>query len=274
MRGPRLIVELFALANLGFLALDIYVAHSMNAFRHPAEWIPFGFSIAASFALVLGLVLRSAHAGRWIGLVVGWAAVLVGVAGMLFHLNSQFFEALTIKSLVYTAPFVAPLAYTGIGLLLILNRACDASKEEWARWVLVLALGGFVGNFALSLADHAQNGFFDWREWLAVIFAAIGIGFLMTATFMRGDHRFNQLCAGVMAAEMLIAVIGFVLHAGANMKGPSDSIVDNFIFGAPIFAPLLFANLAILALIGLWALSQSLPACGGAVSIAESRTST
>ena len=28
----RLIVELFALAHLEFLALDIYVAHSMNAF--------------------------------------------------------------------------------------------------------------------------------------------------------------------------------------------------------------------------------------------------
>ncbi len=30
------------------------------------------------------------------------------------------------------------------------------------------------------------------------------------------------------------------------------SIRDNFIYGAPVFAPLLFANLAILALIGIW----------------------
>ena len=54
----RLIVELFALANLAFLALDIYVAHSMNAFRHAAEWIPFVFSLAASVALFVGLALR------------------------------------------------------------------------------------------------------------------------------------------------------------------------------------------------------------------------
>ena len=33
---------------------------------------------------------------------------------------------------------------------------------------------------------------------------------------------------------------------------PAESIRDNFIYGAPVFAPLLFANLAILALIGLW----------------------
>ncbi|MCH7792199.1 MAG: hypothetical protein IID31_07965 [Planctomycetes bacterium] len=259
----RLIVELFALANLAFLALDIYLAHSMNAFRHAAEWIPFVFSLAASVALLVGLVAQRPRVGHRIGLVVGWAAVLVGVAGMIFHLDSHFFEARTIKSLVYTAPFVAPLAYTGIGLLLILNRTTDASSEDWARWVLVLALGGFVGNFGLSLADHAQNGFFDWREWLAVIFAAIGIGFLVTATFLQPSLRFIQWCAGVMLAEIVIAIIGFVLHARANLHGPSASMFDNFVFGAPVFAPLLFANLALLALIGLWALSRMVSACSG-----------
>ncbi len=256
LRDLRLIVELFALTNLAFLALDVYVAHSMNAFRHAAEWIPFAFSLAASVALVAGLVPRRPRGGRLIGLVVGWAAVLVGVAGLVFHLNSHFFEAQTLKSLVYTAPFVAPLAYTGIGLLLILNRTTDTSSEDWARWVLVLALGGFVGNFALSLADHAQNGFFDWREWLAVIFVAIGIGFLATATFLQPSYRFIQWCAGVMLAEMVIAIIGFALHGRANLHGPSASMFDNFVFGAPVFAPLLFANLALLALIGLWALSR------------------
>ncbi len=253
LRDLRLIVELFALTNLAFLALDIYVAHTVNDFRHVAEWVPFAFSLAASVALVAGLASRRPRAGHLIGLVVGWAAVLVGIAGLVFHLNSHFFEAQTLKSLVYTAPFVAPLAYTGIGLLLILNRTIDSRDREWAYWVLVLALGGFVGNFALSLADHAQNGFFDWREWLAVIFAAIGIGFLVTATFSQASRRFIQCCAGVMLAEMAIAIVGFVLHATANLHGPSANMVDNFVFGAPVFAPLLFANLALLALIGLWA---------------------
>ncbi len=253
----RLVVELFALANLAFLAVDIYVAHSMNAFEHAAEWIPFGFSLVASAALVVSLLTRNVRKTHYIGLFVGVASVLVGVAGMLFHLNSHFFEAMTIKSLVYAAPFVAPLAYTGIGLLLILNRSATLDSQEWSRWVLVLALGGFVGNFALSLADHAQNGFFDWREWLAVIFSAIAIGALVPATFMRTSHRFAQGCALVMVAQMLIAGVGFALHAVANLNGPSLSMIDNFVFGAPVFAPLLFANLAMLALIGLWALHRS-----------------
>ena len=89
-----------------------------------------------------------------------------------------------------------------------------------------------------------------------MIFAAIGIGFLVTVTFLHTSRRFLQWCAGVMFAKMLIAVVGFTLHARANLNGPSPSMVDNFIFGAPVFAPLLFADLAVLALIGLLALSR------------------
>ena len=35
-----LILEMFALANLGFLAVDIYLAHSINRFENPMEWTP------------------------------------------------------------------------------------------------------------------------------------------------------------------------------------------------------------------------------------------
>ena len=38
----------------------------------------------------------------------------------------------------------------------------------------------------------------------------------------------------------------------ADVNGLSSSAYENFIHGAPIFAPLLFANLAILAGIGIW----------------------
>ena len=48
--------------------------------------------------------------------------MVVGVAGLVLHLDSHFFAEQTIKNLVYTAPFAAPLVYAGVGLLLILNR--------------------------------------------------------------------------------------------------------------------------------------------------------
>ncbi len=40
---PQLL-EIFVLFNLAFLALDVFIAHSINDFGHWAEWIPFYFS--------------------------------------------------------------------------------------------------------------------------------------------------------------------------------------------------------------------------------------
>ena len=142
---PRLWVELFATVNLAILAADIFIAHSVNHFQKAAEYIPLYFSIGAP--VVLGCVI----ALRWIwgfeapwrdvGYVVGWLSVLVGLGGVLYHLESRFFLDRTLKSLTYAAPFAAPLAYSGLGFLLLMNRMVAARSMEWARWVILLALG-------------------------------------------------------------------------------------------------------------------------------------
>ena len=68
----------------------------------------------------------------------------------------------------------------------------------------------------------------------------------------RFDRRFLWLCLALMGVQLVVGVLGFVLHILADLRGVSESLWNNLIFGAPIFAPLLFANLAILASIGLW----------------------
>jgi hypothetical protein len=190
---------------------------------------------------------------RWVGFVVGWASILVGIAGLLWHLAGDFFQEQTLKNLVYTAPFTAPLAYTGLGFLLILDRMVDARSVEWARWVILIAAGGFAGNFILSVADHAQNGFFHPSEWIGVVAAALAVGFLI-ANLMVGDDRSMILMSlGVMLLQVLVGLLGFILHLRGNLESPAGTYRDRFVYGAPIFAPLLFADLAILAALGLWA---------------------
>jgi hypothetical protein len=189
---------------------------------------------------------------RKFGFVVGVSSILVGLAGLLFHLDGSFFHTQTLKSLVYTAPFAAPLSYTGVGFLLLLNRMEEDGSPAWGPWITFLAMCGFVGNLALSLCDHAQNGFFAKTEWISVISSAFAVSFLIVAIVRQHDHRLHRACVYVMGLQIVVGVLGFVLHATADLHGPSDSIRDNFIYGAPVFAPLLFANLAILGLIGLW----------------------
>ncbi len=256
---PELWVELFVTANLAILAADIYIAHSINQFRKPAEYIPLYFSIGAPVVLATIIALR----WRWhlqapwrdVGYLIGWLSVLVGLAGVLYHLESHFFLDRTLKSLTYAAPFAAPLAYTGLGFLLLTNRMVTSHSAEWARWIVLLALGGFLGNFVLSLTDHASNGFFAKTEWIPVISSAFATGFLVVPLFMKVTRRFLDLCLVVMIGQALVGILGFWFHMRANLIEPGHGLFDKLVNGAPPMAPLLFPNLVGLALIGLWALT-------------------
>jgi hypothetical protein len=281
-------LELFLLGNLAFLGVDTFIAHSYNhfgshslhAYARWAEWVPVGFSVAAPVVLLIGILaggLMKPEQGiaRAIGLFIGGCAIVVGVAGLLFHLNSQFFALRTLKSLVYTAPFAAPLSYTGLGLLLILNRCAVGDRrapravaegtrsapvtelQEWAGWVLLLTAAGFLGNFVLSLADHATNGFFVKIEWVPVIASALAFAFLATPVLMRTGREYLWICAAVLVAQIIVGLLGFSLHLWANLHTPSASLRDQLVNGAPAFAPMLFVDLAILGILGLWASASS-----------------
>ncbi len=255
---PALWVELFVTVNLAILAVDIVIAHSVNHFAKPAEYIPLYVSLIAPVMLVVLIALRwlGGFQSPWrdIGYLVGWLSILVGLGGVLYHLESRFFLDTTLKSITYAAPFAAPLAYTGLGFLLIVNRMVEVKSAEWARWVILLALGGFFGNFVLSLTDHASNGFFARTEWIPVISSAFATGFLIVPLIMQVTRRFLDLCLLVMIGQALVGILGFWFHLQANLVEPGHSFWEKLINGAPPLAPLLFPNLVGLALIGLWAL--------------------
>jgi hypothetical protein len=255
---PQLWIELFVTANLAILAADIYIAHSVNHFQKAAEYIPLYFSIGAPAVLVVMIGLRwiGRFEAPWrdIGYLVGWLSVLVGLGGVLYHLQSRFFLDRTLKSLTYAAPFAAPLAYTGLGFLLLMNRMVAPRSSEWARWVIFLAIGGFFGNFVLSLTDHASNGFFVKTEWIPVISSALATGFLIVPLVLTVTRRFMDVCLIVMLTQALVGVLGFWFHVQANLLEPGHNLFDRLVNGAPPMAPLLFPNLVGLALIGMWAL--------------------
>ncbi len=251
--SPALWLEIFVTTNFAFLALDIFLAHSYNQFRDPAEYLPLLFSVLAPPTLAAG-ILRGARFRKWTGYVTGWIAIGIGLAGVLFHLDNQFFIEKTLLTLTYAAPFAAPLAYTGLGLLLLVNRMIEEHARSWAEWVLLLACGGFFGNFVLSLTDHATNGFFRPIEWLPVASSALAVGFLIAPFFRRGGTRdYFRVCLGVLALQAAVGFLGFVLHVSASLRGPG-ALWDRLINGAPLFAPLLFPNLVLLALIAIAAL--------------------
>jgi len=257
--SPELWVEAFVILNIGFLTFDIYLAHSVNQLRSPAEYVPLSFSAIAPLVLISALTQRTSRPIVWktLGYFIGWSAILVGLAGVLLHLESSFFYERTIRSLTYSAPFAAPLAYTGLGFLLVMNRMVDPKSVQWAQWILLFTMGGFVGNFVFSLADHAGNGFYFAVEWVPVAASAIAIGFLCVPLVMRVSRVFVDVSAAVLILDAGVGLWGFVLHTMSNLRGPSVHPFDNFVYGAPPMAPLLFPNLMILGIIGLWQLRNN-----------------
>jgi hypothetical protein len=89
-------------------------------------------------------------------------------------------------------------------------------------------------------------------EWVSVAASAFGVSFLLLAILRPYDDAMLKGAIGVMIGQMGIGVVGAWLHIAGNLHAPGDSLLDRMIFGAPVFAPLLFANLAILGIIGLW----------------------
>jgi hypothetical protein len=257
----RLWIEAFVLANFGGLVFDIYLAHSANAFRRSSEYIPLYFSAVAPLVLLAGLTLKQRAPLVWksLGYLVGCLAVLIGLTGVILHLDSQFFHERTLRSLTYAAPFAAPLAYAGLGLLLLVNRMIEPDDVEWSQWVVLLALGGFFGNFVFSLTDHAMNGFFNRAEWVPVVSSAFAVGFLLVPFLMAVTRRFLALCAVVLAAQAVVGAIGFVFHLRAVFRQPGSTLFERLLTGAPPMAPLLLPNLVILGLVGLWVLSRHTP---------------
>src|SRR5262249_18836500 len=138
-------VEIFALGNLGFLAIDIFLAHSGNGFLRAEEYYPLYFSLSSPVLLIVALLAREVwrmpRVWSILGFAVGLMAVALGLAGVIYHLDSQFFYERTIRSLTYAAPFAAPLAYAGVGMLLLLNRFSSVPMQDWARWIVFLATG-------------------------------------------------------------------------------------------------------------------------------------
>lgn len=257
------LLEVFVLSNIAFLILDVYVAHSFNNFAHWAEWIPIYFAGAGTVALAIAVrqeARRRGEQSEWIGTVVGWGCIAVGLAGLVWHLEAWFFESVTLKSLVYSAPFIAPLSFAGLGCLLLLNRMEDTSSVSWGLWVVALAWGGFVGNFVLSLIDHAQNAFFYWTEWIPVVVSALAVGHLGAVLLHRATHQVLLVGYAVLILQVFTGLAGLGFHVAPLWTADAlqAGLWDALRYGPPVFAPLLFVDLAVLAALGLWDLHAKL----------------
>ena len=160
--------------------------------------------------------------------------------------------------------------------MLFRSRRVPADEAVWGQWVLFLAGGGFVGNFALSVVDHAQNGFFFATEWIPVASSALAVGIIIAVLFARPTRAALKVGGWIMGLQVGVGLLGFALHvAPVFVGGEGTTLWEQIVYGAPVFAPLLFVDLAALGALGFWDLwaklyGEDAPVATGAVSGAAS----
>jgi hypothetical protein len=248
LAGPRALV-VFGGANLIGLLPDVWLAHT--SFWHArVEAVPLVVSAVGGALALVGAALG--RRGRLLVAVVAFACVATGGAGFVLHLGSDALRhPPTLHRLVYSAPILAPFAYAGIGLVLAAGIALDDARAR-GRAALALAGLGLFGNFVLCLLDHAQNGFWAPVEWASVVAGALGgltvLGAAVLGELRPGERRVVWI---VLALMVLTAAAGTLFHVSADLRAEGPSFLDRLRYGAPVFAPALFADLALLAALGL-----------------------
>jgi hypothetical protein len=116
-------------------------------------------------------------------------------------------------------------------------------------YLFLIGLGILAATLS-SVLDHARTGFENPWLWLptaAGVFGtivAVGLGAVETPA--RSDVL---TYSGAMVLLALVGVVGLGLHIGQNLVGQNAIVVERFIRGAPLMAPLLFSNMGLLGLL-------------------------
>jgi hypothetical protein len=263
--------------NEFMLAVEIYLAHSISGTIVPYEWIPIIFGPIAGVLLVLAGIsaLRNRPLAIWISIPTFLASIGVGLLGAYFHLsrailaNAPIGQQISVSLTIWAPPVLAPLTFALVGVLglsaIWVEKPVDSGNlivfgnrhvqlpfsktSGYFLWVSMAMLATLIS----SVLDHARTNFSNPWLWVPTaagilgVVVSLGIGFLQ-----KPEHGDIWVYFVSMLLIILVALIGLVLHVLSNLTADSTILGERFLRGAPILAPLLFADIASLGLVVLF----------------------
>ncbi|MEK6256221.1 MAG: hypothetical protein N2C13_02745 [Chloroflexota bacterium] len=268
------IILLFAAFNEIMLGLDVYLAHLTSGEILPYEWIPIIFGPAAGVGLLIAgiIALRKRTIANLLATGVFFASMLVGVLGSYFHLIRASIPAelfgrwFSLDMLVWAPPILGPISFAGIALLglsaawiesppdsgkllLIKNIKLQLPYSKTRGFLLLLSFGILTALISSTL-DHARTGFSNTWLWLPLVAGVFALIVTVYLGFIGQPQRSDIMTyVSAMLLLMAVGVVGAVLHVQADLTSQSQIVVERFLRGAPIMAPLQFANLGMLGII-------------------------
>jgi hypothetical protein len=265
---------LMAAVNLIFLGIDTYLAHLISGTIRPNEWIPVIFGLTAGLALlVAGLIaIRNRRLATWLATAVLLASIGVGLLGAYFHMlrailpSAAIGERISIDLLVWAPPILGPLTFALVGVLgisaawvesppdsgvLLIStqrrlRMPYSKTRAYFFWVSMGSLATVIS----SVLDHARTGFTNpwlWIPTAAGVFATIVA--LALGALDRPSATDLKVYVASMLLMILVGLVGAGLHVAEDLTTMNVLVVERFLRGAPLLAPLLFCNMGALGLI-------------------------
>ncbi|NLG98353.1 MAG: hypothetical protein GX491_13420 [Chloroflexi bacterium] len=265
---------LMAAVNEILLGVETYLAHVISGTIVTREWIPIiGGPVLGVTLLAAGLVaFKNRMAANIMATLAFLASIVIGVLGTYYHLvravlpNAPAGEQVSLSVLVWAPPLLAPIMFAVIGIL-GMSAAWQESAPDSGTLILpgglrlrlpysktrayffVVAIAALFTVIS-SVMDHARGGLENpwvWVPFAAGVFAVIvsvTVGFIDR---LNPSDVFWYLVA--MVLMILVGVIGAGLHAGENLASVGQFVSERFIRGAPIFAPMLFADIGAIGII-------------------------
>lgn len=256
-----------------FLGVDTYLAHSISGTIRPNEWIPIIFGpIAGVLLLVAGLIaLKRRPLATVIATLVFLASTVVGLLGTYFHLVRAILpyapagQQASISLIVWAPPILGPLTFALVGLLgisavwvedppdsgiltLLGGRRLHLPYSKTRAYFLIVGLG-ILATVISSVLDHARTGFTNPWLWVPTATGVFGVIVAITLGLLDAPTRADLITyTATMLLLIGVGMVGAVLHIDDNLS-LRIVVIERFIRGAPVLAPLLFANMGSLGLI-------------------------
>ena len=268
------IILLMVAFNELMLGVDTYLAHLVSGTIRIYEWIPVFFGISAGITLfVSGLIaIKYRLLANKIASSVFLLSLFVGALGSYFHIsrdiliNAPAGQQLVASLVLFAPPFLCPITFAIVGWM-----GMSAAWQEqpvdsgilmlWGRKKINMPLSKTRAYFLItsifiaitlisSVLDHARTNFENPWLWLPTLVAV----FATLVTFAMGMFsrlsRFDILTfIATMGLMIVVGLIGFVLHIQTNLIREGLIVGERFIRGAPMLAPLLFANMGTFGLL-------------------------
>jgi hypothetical protein len=263
--------------NEFFLGVDHYLAHMISGTIRMEELSPIILGPVVGIFLIIAIVI--AKKNRLLASIIATIPLLVSIAmgiyGWYLHIDRTVIfgapagQQITIHTLVWAVPIIAPLTASFIGCLGI-SAAWREEPADSGRLVLagktrlqlpfsktrayffLIALGTLACLIS-SVLDHARTNFVNpwlWFPYVAGLFSVMCC--ILLGVINRPSRGDLVVYTTGMFILILIGLAGTILHV-ESVLGASGGhwVIERFIRGAPFLAPALFADMGMLGLIAL-----------------------